>query len=206
MITESSFNLSKGERTRQQLLDAAYSLFLDQGFAATSMRQIAEQSGLALSGIYNHFPSKEAIFIEVLLQRHPFHTVFPLLLSAPGETAEEFIRNAAHLMINELGHRPDFVKLLFTELVEFEGRDLPAMFSTFYPMVLPVVEKFQQNRKELRDIPPIVLFRAFLGLFFSYYMTEMLFANIPVEIFGADHLDHFVDIFLHGVIASKDNK
>lgn len=205
-MTESNTSLTKGERTHQQLLDAAYTLFLDQGFAATSMRQIAEQSGLALSGIYNHFPSKEAIFIEVLLQRHPFHTVFPLLLSAPGKTAEEFIRNAARLMINELGHRPDFIKLLFTEMVEFEGRDLPAMFTTFYPQVLPVVQRFQQNRKELRDIPPIVLFRAFLGLFFSYFMTEMMLSQFPALQFDSSHLDQFVDIFLHGVIAPKDNQ
>jgi AcrR family transcriptional regulator len=169
------------------------------------MRQIAEQSGLALSGIYNHFPSKEAIFIEVLLQRHPFHAVFPLLLSAPGETAEEFVRNAARLMIDELGHRPDFIKLLFTEMVEFEGRDLPAMFTTFYPQVLPVVQRFQQNRRELRDIPPIVLFRAFLGLFFSYYMTEMMLFQFPALQFDSSHLDQFVEIFLHGVIAPKDN-
>lgn len=196
---------SKGERTRQLLLDSAYALFLEQGYAGTSMRQISERSGLALSGIYNHFPSKESIFIDVLIQRHPFHTVFPLLLTAPGGTAEEFVRNAATGMINELGRRPDFIKLLFIEIVEFEGRNLPKMFTTFYPQVLPVVQRFQKNRKELRSIPPVALFRAFLGLFFSYYMTEMLLVHSPVSILSPDHLDHFVDIFLHGVLAKKDN-
>lgn len=204
-MTDSSPSLTpKGERTRQQLLDSAYTLFLEQGYAGTSMRQISERSGLALSGIYNHFASKESIFIDVLIQRHPFHTVFPLLLTAPGATAEEFIRNAAKGMINELGRRPDFIKLLFIEMVEFEGRNLPKMFTTFYPQVLPVVQRFQKSRKELRKIPPVALFRAFLGLFFSYYMTEMLLAHSPVSILSPDHLDHFVDIFLHGVLAQKD--
>ena len=195
---------TKGERTRQNILDAAYALFLEQGYAATSMRQISERTGLALSGIYNHFPSKDAIFVEVLIARHPFHTVFPILLSAPGDTAEEFIRNAARSMIAELGHRPDFIKLLFTEMVEFEGRNLPTLFATFYPLVLPLVQRFQHSEHELRVIPPIALFRAFLGLFFSYYMTEMLLVDAPISITNPDHLDHFVDIFLYGVLLPKD--
>jgi len=203
-MTNSSPLPTKGERTRQQLLDAAYALFLEQGYAGTSMRQISERTDLTLSGIYNHFPSKDAIFVEVLISRHPFNTIFPILLAAPGDTAEEFIRNAARAMITELGNRPDFIKLLFTEMVEFEGRNLPQMFTTFYPFVLPVVQRFQNNQHELRDIPPIALFRAFVGLFFSYFMTELLLANAPVSVTSPDHLDHFVEIFLHGVIAPKD--
>jgi AcrR family transcriptional regulator len=53
---------SKGEQTRHSILSAAYSLIIRQGYAATSMRQIAEKSGLALGGIYNHFSSKEEVF------------------------------------------------------------------------------------------------------------------------------------------------
>ena len=54
--------LSKGERTRQSILQAAYELFLEQGYAATSMRQIAERAGLALGGIYNHFREQGSHF------------------------------------------------------------------------------------------------------------------------------------------------
>ncbi|MGA2491019.1 MAG: helix-turn-helix domain-containing protein, partial [Anaerolineales bacterium] len=73
---------SKGKRTRQEILEAAYNLFLEQGYAATSMRQIAERSGLALREIYNHFAGKEAIFAELIIDRHPFHQILPLLQAA----------------------------------------------------------------------------------------------------------------------------
>ena len=92
-------NLTKGERTRQVIIEAAYALFLEQGYAATSMRQIAERTGLALGGIYNHFASKEAIFSDLIIAKHPFHEILPLLLVAPGETVEEFVRNAAKSMV-----------------------------------------------------------------------------------------------------------
>jgi AcrR family transcriptional regulator len=199
-------SLSKGERTRQTVVDSAHLLFVEQGYAATSMRQIAERAGLALGGIYNHFPNKEAIFTEVIISKHPFHQVLPLLQEAPGDTVEEFVRNAARNMVAELGRRPDFIRLLFVELVEFEGRDLPKMFQVIFPQVLPLVQRFRAGKGELRNIDPFVLFRAFLGLFFSYYMTEFLLAGTPAALLQKNSLDSFVEIFLHGVLAEKDSQ
>jgi AcrR family transcriptional regulator len=198
--------LSKGERTRQTILQAAYELFLENGYAATSMRQIAERTGLALGGIYNHFTNKEAIFSELIIDRHPFHQVLPLLQAAAGETVEDFVRNAAKSMVDELGRRPDFVKLMFVELVEFNGRDFPKMFEVVYPQILPLIQRFQTGQADLRPIPPFILFRAFLGLFFSFYMTEFLLAGTPVGAMQENALDHFVDIFLHGILADKESE
>jgi AcrR family transcriptional regulator len=197
-------NMTKGERTRQAILEAAYSLFLEQGYAATSVRQIAERANLALGGIYNHFGNKEAIFSELIIDRHPFHQILPLLQAAPGETIEEFVRNAATSMVTELGRRPDFVKLIFVELVEFDGRDFPKMFDVVFPQIAPLIQRFQTSRRDLRPIPAFILFRAFLGLFFSYYMTEYLLAGTPAAAMQEHALDHFVEIFLHGVMAVKE--
>jgi len=48
--------------TRQRILDAALELFARQGFAATSVRDLARAVGLRESSLYNHFAGKEAIF------------------------------------------------------------------------------------------------------------------------------------------------
>jgi AcrR family transcriptional regulator len=195
---------TKGERTHQVIIESAYTLFLEQGYAATSVRQIAERSGFALGGIYNHFTNKEAIFSDLIIAKHPFHEIIPLLQAAPGETVEEFVRNAAKSMVEELGRRPDFVKFLFIELVEFSGRDVPRMFQIVYPQIAPLIQRFQTRQGELRKIPPFVLFRAFLGLFFSFYITEFLLAGTPAGQQQENALDHFVNIFLHGVLAPKE--
>jgi len=196
--------LSKGERTHQSILQAAYELFLEKGYAATSMRAIAERAGLALGGIYNHFENKEAIFSELIIDRHPFQQVLPLLQAAPGDTVEEFVRNAARSMLAELGRRPDFIKLMFVELVEFNGRNIPRVFMVVYPQILPLIQRFQNSRDDMRPIPPVVLSRAFLGLFFSYFMTEFLLAGTPIAVLQENALDHFVEIFLHGIMVDKE--
>jgi AcrR family transcriptional regulator len=195
---------SKGERTHQAILEAAYGLFLEQGYAATSMRQIASEAGLALGGIYNHFDSKAAIFAELIIERHPFQQILPILINTPADDIEHFVRNAAQTMVLELGKRPDFIKLMFIEIVEFNGRNMPAIIDHVLPQAQPLIKGFNKNKAILRAIPPFVFFRAFLGLFFSYYITEMLFIQIPAVGNQGNALNHFVEIFLHGILADKE--
>lgn len=53
-------------RKRESILDAAQQAFVNDGFDNTSMDRIAELAGASKRTVYNHFPSKEALFSEVL--------------------------------------------------------------------------------------------------------------------------------------------
>ena len=86
------------------------------------MRQIAEHAGLALGGIYNHFTSKEEIFEAIVVDKHPYKKILPLILEAQGETAEDFLKNAMQIIsLNELNREPYYLNLMMIELVEFNG-------------------------------------------------------------------------------------
>src|SRR5215217_9712840 len=103
---------TKGEVTRLAIEDAAIRLFLEQGYHATSMRQIADRAELALGGIYNHFSSKDEIFEAIIIDQHPYKRILPLILAAEGNTAEEFFGNAFRIVISELGNEPEFINLM----------------------------------------------------------------------------------------------
>jgi AcrR family transcriptional regulator len=193
----------KGERSRKLIEDAAYELFLEQGFHATSMRQIARKSGLAVGGIYNHFNSKEDIFKSILLSRHPFREVVPMLLAAPGETPEVFVRSVGQTLVTELEHRPDVLKLMFIEIVEFNGQNMPYLFEAMLPQLQPLVERFRFSSGSLREIPSLVMVRAFIGLFFSYFITEYLLGPMMPPQMQENAFDYFVDIYLHGILAAE---
>jgi AcrR family transcriptional regulator len=49
------------EETRARIERAALKLFVEQGIAETSIRDIAESAGLSLGAMYNHFESKEEL-------------------------------------------------------------------------------------------------------------------------------------------------
>jgi AcrR family transcriptional regulator len=197
--------LKKGEMTRLTIEEAAFELFMEHGFHATSMRQIADKSGLALGGIYNHFSSKEDIFAAIVMDKHPYKQILPLILAADGETAEEFVRSAAQAMVSELGKQPDFLKLMFIEIVEFNGKHVNLLVREIAPKILPVFEKLVRVRKNLRPIHPAILLRSFLGMFFSYYITEIfLKGSIVAKLMPKNSFDLFVDIYLHGILKEPE--
>ena len=194
---------SRGEQTREAILQAAYQLFLGNGYHATSMRQIALTAGVALGGIYNHFSSKEDIFLEVVMDHHPLIIILPVLESSQGASLEEFFRDAARRAIQALGSRADVINLMFIELVEFGGKHLPEVFDRVYPKVQAFIQRFPGDRDELRDIPVFVLVRFFFGLVFTHFLIEQLIVDrFPPE-YRQDTLPAYIDIFLHGILASK---
>jgi AcrR family transcriptional regulator len=65
-ITASPGQVRKSDRTRQTILDAAAKLFREQGYKATTQRQIASQAKIKAGSIYYYFESKDQILDEVL--------------------------------------------------------------------------------------------------------------------------------------------
>lgn len=195
---------TKGETTRIAVEDAAIELFLEHGYHATSMRQIAEHAGLALGGIYNHFKSKEEIFEGIIVDKHPYRTILPAVLEAKGDSAEEFLKNAVKIAMVELGENPVFIKLMFIEMVEFNGMHGSLMLKEIAPKALPIFEKLVKTRKSLRVTNPAMLMRSFFGMIISYYITDILISNSVIsKLMPKNPMDAYADIFLHGIIATE---
>ncbi len=192
---------SKGQRTREEIISAAHTLFIEQGYHGTSMRQIAEEAGVALASIYNHFSGKEELFTAVFEQFHPYREILPALKDAPADTIEQFISEAARRLVVALERRPGFLNLIFIELVEFEGKQMPVVFDSVLPDLEEILQRFQAASSALRPIPVPILLRAFIGLFFSYAITEMTLGPLDIPDFRENTLESLVDIYLHGVLA-----
>jgi AcrR family transcriptional regulator len=192
--------LSKGEASQQRIVDAAYRLFLVQGYHGTSMRQIADGAGLTMGGVYNHFDGKESIWVAVFMSRHPYRAILPLLLTAEGDSVADFIRASAADVVAGLERSSDLLNLMFIELVEFGGAHLPEIFHSVLPQLAPLAEKFRHLQGRLRPLPLPILARSFAGLFFSYYITERLMPDEVRPLMGDNALDAFVDIYLYGIL------
>ena len=197
--------LSKGERTRQLIEDAAYDLFLEQGYSATSMRQIAERAEIALGGIYNHFAGKDEIFQELIIDQHPYLKILPIIQNVPGNSMEEFIRNSACALQEELGDDPAFIKLMFIEVVEFKGKHFQKLYDVLFPQALPLLQRFTTPESGVREMPLPQLVRAFVGSIMSFYLTKFLMTSpdLPTDL-REMQLPEYMDIFLHGVLEAKE--
>jgi TetR/AcrR family transcriptional repressor of nem operon len=49
---------TKGEKTRERILDFAYEAIVEKGFAATSIEELVEAAGITKSGFFYHFRDK----------------------------------------------------------------------------------------------------------------------------------------------------
>lgn len=202
-----SDSLSKGEQTKNQIVQAGYKLFIKQGFHGTSMREIAAQAGIALGGIYNHFATKEEIFFASFSANHPILQLIPAVKQARGNTTEELLKNIAGILVEGLNVHPGFISLLMIDIVEFQSR----YSSIIIKKELSYLSEYYNHLTEiagssLRNIPPLIIARSFFGLFFSYYMTGTVLNNIydlPNEI-KENAFDYFVDIYLHGILSPEN--
>ncbi len=194
----------KSEETRARIVDAAYRLFMERGYSGSSMRDIGRSAGVTVGAIYNHFPTKEAVWLEVLTARHPYHEIFPVIRATQGETIADFVRSAASGLVRELLKRPDLLNLMFIEIVEFNARHIPEMYRLILPEMYSLNEILRGKRGRLREIPMPLLVRSFAGLFFSYYITGLLANGMAGIRNDEESLSQVVDLYLFGVLRDDD--
>ncbi len=101
---------------REQVLHAAAQLFVTQGFAATSTREIADKVGIRQASLYYHFTGKDEILAE-LLERSVRPTV-DRIEQIERLTASESPETALYLLalvdVHTLAEAPDNVGMLAT--------------------------------------------------------------------------------------------
>lgn len=69
------------EDTRRVILEAAYALFAEEGYARTTMRALARRAGIGLGTIFKHFPDKPSLLVAAFQEdlgrvvQEAFHTL-----------------------------------------------------------------------------------------------------------------------------------
>ena len=207
-MTEESI-LSKGEYTRQAILDAAERLILSQGYHGTSMRQIATQTGIAVGGIYNHFDGKEAIFAALLERHQPYSDIVAGMNSLSGDNPAELAEQAARMAVDKILEDPVFFRLVLIDLLEFDGDTLMQFVGQLVPALLSLVTRIYASGQVRQDLPLPVMMRAFGGMIVFYALSEVIafrdelpWFQLPTPIGDdIDWIGGMVDIFMNGVLA-----
>lgn len=100
-----SVKLSRRERERRrhkaEILDAATELFSEKGFHNVSMNEIASEAEFATGTLYNFFPSKEALYGEIMdnVAGNVLSVLTPILEGASDEKAKLMSYFAASVRI-----------------------------------------------------------------------------------------------------------
>jgi AcrR family transcriptional regulator len=98
---------------RDQIIDAARACFAEQGYAATTIEQIAARSGASNGSIYHHFGSKDGILAALYTSALASYQEELLALLRGAPDAEAGIRGAVAQHLAWVEAHPDETRTLF---------------------------------------------------------------------------------------------
>lgn len=191
----------KSEISKQSLIDAAKGLFITKGYHGSSMRDIAEASGMSLGGFYNHFQDKEMVFEAILYQANPMPMLIEILQQGipPSDEPHFLLRYIIREAVKIIEHDTDLLNLLMIELVEFEGQHIPSLFERIYPMMQELTELIGQHELELKDYPPFTVLQSLISMIWGYFLTNRLLSHLPSAP-PLMSLEDYIEIYLSGIL------
>lgn len=155
-----AFTEAERETIRERLIAAGRGLFSRYGLKKTTVEEIARRAGVAKGTFYLFFPSKEALYAEVLLREAPqmMRKLIAESFAATDDVREAIVRYLKGLVklieTNELVK--DLVSDPYTQSLLLEALDLPELQSSspkLFSPLLDVIAKAQKDGKIVEGDP-----------------------------------------------------
>ena len=188
------------ESTRANILDAAESVFVERGFAATAMSEIAARANVTKSLIHHHFGSKEALWSEVKHRRVADYSARQLEGLAQGEPNAVRFAEAIRGHFRFLQDNPEWVRLNAWMNLEDEKLSAPAE-----PKLLQAgIAKIRAGQRSgvLRsDVLPENVIAAFMALCMNRFLVRHSYEHRGTEESRAEddrYLEDILKIFFEG--------
>ncbi len=99
------------ESYRQELLEKAFALFAERGYAAVTMRDIAKELKVSTGTLYHYFPTKEALF-QGLMKSLSERDSLQIVGQNPKASLEERLTNLVKFMEEREGYFRQQIMLL----------------------------------------------------------------------------------------------
>jgi AcrR family transcriptional regulator len=157
--------------TRQAILDAAERLFSARGLEGVAVRDLARELHLTPSSLYNHFPSKQALYDAVL--ERGLRPIVAIVADSwrPGKFQAEQMRGTIDQLTAHLVTHPHLGRLLQRALIEENGAGQALMARWLGPLYQQGVEVTRQAALdagwEPQEIPHLTL--GLFGLMFAFF-------------------------------------
>ena len=194
------------EQTRGRILDAALKLFSQKGFLGATTRGIAREAGVAEVTLFRHFPTKEALFKEVI-RRYSFLPALRGILPGLAEASyEEALLTIARRFLATLDERRDLIRIMLAERPHYPSQ-VKGIFRRILGEAFRMLSDYfrqLQARGVLRDFDPDAAAKAFLGAFFAYvHFLGFFFETAENRRHNDRFAVEFVDLFIRGTAAIR---
>jgi AcrR family transcriptional regulator len=112
---------SKGERTKQRILDRALELFREHGYDATTMRMVADAAEVSLGNAYYYFASKDLLLQAFYREVHEAHIAATTPRLAKARTLRDRLLAAMLAKLDVIEPYHQFSALMFRTAADPES-------------------------------------------------------------------------------------
>lgn len=180
------------KETEKTILEVARRTFVQRGFAAARMQEIADEAGTNKAMLHYYFRSKEKLYQEVI--RYTLDTILPRFaraLQAQG-TVMERLEVIITEHIGTLRDNPDIPFFILSELSQKRESFLSEIekrvshFSNIQQFLAQIMQEMQEGK--IRQIPPVQLLLNVMGMCVFPFLAKPIFCNViklPEENFDA---------------------
>jgi AcrR family transcriptional regulator len=148
------------------LLEAATRVFVKEGYAKATTNRIATAAGVSVGSLYQYFPSKDAIAVELLRRYRDglVELVGARLAAATPETFTSVVRDLIGELLRAEGINPALHRVLIEQVLRTSARREMMGFEERLEAVL--AEAMRAAKIELRDpdLTAFVLVRVVLSV------------------------------------------
>jgi len=183
--------------TKERIMQAAERLFAEQGYAATSVGQIAQAAGANRALLYYYFQDKRDLYWAII--EGGLKQVLELLADVsrvPGgtwERLERFVRSYYELLMG----RHNVARMVFREMTgsgEQLGLSMEKYLRESYARVRSIIEQ-GLNSGELQGVDPELAALSLLGMIHVFFTQRMTTGRgFPADVVVA----HTLGLFRHG--------
>jgi AcrR family transcriptional regulator len=168
-------------RNKRKIEAAALQVFVKQGFHGTSIRDIANASGVSIGNIYNYYKTKEDLYKAIA--EHYETRMQALRASAIEGTDDLFdpdnLLKFAERLREIVHNETDYWRLMYIDVTEFGNQH----FAHLYRNLAKDLKSKLGNK--LRDpkrgnwagVDPALAFTSIYLQFFTYFLVETLFGG-----------------------------
>lgn len=154
------------EDTRSKIIEAAKTLFAEQGYQQTTIAEIARVVGLAEGTIYEHFRGKEDLLLTIpdVWVTDAIEDLELQLLGVEG--AANKLRKFLWWYTHYIQSEPSTAKVVFLFLKtnpNFQQTNVYPNVKTFYSFLLRIFEEGRDSGEFNQDLDPFVARAVFLG-------------------------------------------
>jgi AcrR family transcriptional regulator len=191
--------------TQLRIEAAALELFTTQGFHGTNIRDIADKAQVSQGAIYTYFPSKEAIFEDLVGTYRRCMTAFlgrvVLMLEEPF--TREGLRLLAKSIRSMVYDDAQHWLLLFIDVLEFNNRHFADMYHDVPEQLRRVIRPvLQRTRKQPGwcGLDPAFALSVIYLLFFAYFVVERhMHGNQHLGVAEDEAIERLIDLLCHGI-------